>query len=190
MIHNISAVPRSLTIYLLALVTITFCGCGGIISGPTGYEKFKRDEDAFVKAIRDAGGKASKESKSMFGVHKTGWLIDLSGATVSDQLIAHMVDAAKLNSIFQLNLSDSTITNDQLAELDNGKALERTVELDLRNTGITDDGLDKLSNLCWISTLNLKGSSATKLGAKKLEDKKIANPDTPIPFKKQINTQT
>ena len=126
----------------------------------------------------------------MFGVTKAGWIIDLSKVTISDRLINRLIKTAQTEPIFRIDLNHSKITDDQLIKLDTGKALEKTVELDLSNTAITDKGLDRLSHLSWISTLNLKGSGATKEAAKRLEEKKISNPDTPVQFKTAIQIQT
>ncbi|HIE99453.1 MAG TPA: hypothetical protein EYG03_10460 [Planctomycetes bacterium] len=160
-------------------------GCGGSYSGTSDYEKFKQQEQGFSVDIEAAGGTATREGKSMYGIERSGWLVDLSGAEINDALITSLTDVAQKDAVFQLNLSNSKITDDQLAKLDAGKVFQKMVELNLSNTAITDAGLDKLSNFHCITDLNLKGSKATKAGATRLGKKQIANPDTPPPFKKQ-----
>ena len=60
--------------------------------------------------------------------------------------------------------------------------------LDLSNTGITDAGLDKCQNVHVLTELRLKGSKATKAGAKRLGDRKIAHKSTPKMFQQQPKT--
>lgn len=166
-----------------AILTTSF-GCG-IMSGPSEYEKYKQKEKNFADLIASAGGKAKKEGKSMFGFSMTGWMIDLSGAKITDRLLDRIIEVAQHDPIFELNLSKTQITDAQLAKLDAGKVLQKTVVLNLSETPITDAGLDKLSNFYCIMKLNLKGTAATKEGAARMGEKKIANPQTPAPFKKQ-----
>lgn len=161
-------------------------GCGSFFSaGPSEYEKYKKTEQSFSEMIAAAGGKATKENKAMLGFKMTGWLIELPGADISDKMIDQIIEKGQADPILQLNLSKSKITDDQLVRLDAAKVLERTVNLDLSDTAITDAGLDRLQRAYAVMFLNLKGSAATKAGAKRLGDKKIANPQIPAPFRKQ-----
>jgi hypothetical protein len=141
----------------------------------------------FVETIQSLGGTAEYGEKSMHGFKMNGWLIQLPGADISDDLIAKMIEHTRDQAVFQLNFSGSKITDAQLAALDVGKVLQKTVELDLSNTAITDAGLDKLQNFYCITELKLKGSSATKAAATRMGERKIASPITPAPFKKQPN---
>ena len=174
-------VSRTLVFVLSAMV---LTGCGGY-TGPSDYELYKQKQTGFEGVISSAGGTAKKEGKSLHGFTMTGWMINLSGGKVTDKLISQIVEVAQHDPVFELNLSKTAITDAQLAKLDIGKVLQKTVILDLSDTAITDAGLDKLSNFYCISSLNLKGSAATKAGAKRMGDKKIASPITPAPFKKQ-----
>ena len=175
---------RFLTFSLFGGVSIFLSGCGAY-SGPSEYERFKQKQDGFSGVIAAVGGTAKKEGKTMHGFQMTGWLIDLTDAEISDKLIGQIIEAGQSDAVFQLNFSNSDITDDQLAKLDAGKVLQKTVDLNLSHTAITDAGLDRLSNFYCLSVLNLKGTAATKEGAKRLGDKKIANPETPLPFRKQ-----
>jgi len=121
----------------------------------------------------------------MHGFKMVGWMIDLSGAELTDKLISQIIEVAQNEAIFDLNLSNTSITDDQLAELDAGSVLQKTVNLNLAQTSITDAGLDSLSNFYCLTSLNLKGSKATQEAAKRMGEKKIANPQTPAPFKVQ-----
>lgn len=163
---------------------ILLSGCNSY-SGPSEYRQLQQKLEGFSAKIEAAGGKAIKEGKAMHGFQMEGWLIDLSNAKINDELIDHIIVVGKTDPVFQLNLSKSNITNEQLAKLDAGNVMQKMVALDLSNTGINDAGLDKLSNFYCLTDLNLKGSSATAAGAKRMGSKQIANSNTPAPFKKQ-----
>jgi len=177
-------VVRSMPALQFTGLLILLTGCGGY-SGPSEYQQLKQKLDGFSGVIAAAGGTASKEGKTMYGFQAAGWLIDLTDAKITDELIAAITDVGQSDPVFQLNMSNSKITDDQLAKLDTGKALQKTVDLNLSNTAITDAGLDKLSNFYCITELNLKGSAATAAGAKRMGNKQISNSNTPAPFKKQ-----
>jgi len=121
----------------------------------------------------------------MFGFEMSGWMVDLSGAEISEELMAEFLNVGAKDPVFSLNLSESKITDDQLVKLGQGKVLQKTVELDLNDTAISDTGLDGLSNFHCITDLKLKGSTATKAAATRLGKKQMSHPDTPAPFKKQ-----
>lgn len=177
--------PWAMIVLPVTCVLLSLSGCGGSYSGKSDYERKKEKEQGFGGLIEAAGGTATKEGRRMYGFELTGWLIDLSGAEITDELITSITEVAQKDAVFQLVLSKSKITDGQLAQLDAGKVLQKTVELNLSDTAITDAGLDKLSNFNCITTLNLKGSKATKAGATRLGKKQIASPDTPRPFRKQ-----
>jgi hypothetical protein len=182
----VSARPRiRLGMLILSCgASLLLSGCGGY-NGPSEYEKLKKKESGFANIIAAAGGTATKEGKAMYGMQMTGWLIDLTKADISDQVISQIIEVAQNDPVFLLKFSGTNITDDQLAELDDALVMQKTFELDLSDTGITDAGLDRVSNVHCLSKLNLKGSSATAEGAKRLGDRKIASPQTPGPFKKQ-----
>ncbi|HUP78867.1 MAG TPA: hypothetical protein VM260_09950 [Pirellula sp.] len=162
---------------------LLFSGCG--YTGPSEYQQLKQKLDGFSEVVKAAGGNATKEGKSLHGFQMAGWLIDLSNAKITDELIDHIIVIGKTDPVFQLNLSNTKITNDQLAKLDAGNVLQKTVDLNLSNTPINDAGLDKLSNFYCVTDLNLTGSAATAAGAKRMGSKQISNANTPAPFKKQ-----
>lgn len=186
---NTKTALRRLLIHGPLFLAMIVSGCGLSGGGKSEFEKYQQKENGFIQAVSAAGGKAAKETHTMFGVSKMGWVIDLSGAQITDALIAQIIEAAKFDPIFGMNFSNSKLTNAQLAKLDAGKALERTVQLDLSETAITSEGLDRLSDLLWISVLNLKGSKVTKESGEKLGERKMANPNTPPVFKTQVEIQ-
>ena len=169
--------------YTGILILLLLSGCGGY--GPSEYQQLKQKLDGFSDVIKAAGGKATKEGKSLHGFQMAGWLIDLTNAKITDELIDHIIVIGKSDPVFQLNLSNSNITNEQLAKLDAGNVLQKTIDLNLSNTPINDAGLDKLSNFYCVTDLNLTGSAATAVGAKRMGSKQISNSNTPAPFKKQ-----
>lgn len=182
--HRDGLLPlRSLVILIFGFVVSGVVGCG-MMNGPSEYEKFMQKRKSFEQIVADAGGKATKEGREMFGFKAVGWFIDLSGVKITDKLIAQIVEIGGAEGVFVLDLSKSEITDAQLKKLDEGKVLVKTVDLNLADTQITDAGLDQLSEYYCVMKLNLKGSKATKQGAKRLSDKKIANQHTPAPFKK------
>ncbi len=133
--------------------------------------------------IAAAGGTAKKEGGSMNGFQMTGWQIDLGGGQVTDEIIDAIIEVGQFDPVFLLNFS-GTITDERLAKLDANGILQKTIDLNL-SASISDAGLDRLSNYYCITKLNLKGSKATRAGAKRLGDRMIANPITTMPFKKQ-----
>lgn len=159
-------------------------GCGSSY-GKSEYQKFKESNQVFSDFVAKAGGKAVKEGKTMHGFQMTGWLIDLTGVKITEELIAQIVEVGSVDPVFQLNLSKSNITDEQLVELDAGKVLQKTFDLDLSDTSITDAGLDQLLDIHCLGTLNLKGTKATKDGATRLGQRKIDSPHTPQPFRTQ-----
>ena len=175
---------RSISVLMFIGIVAHLAGCNRY-SGPSAYQRLKQQQQSFIDQIAAAGGKASKEGKAMFGFQLSGWLIDLSNAELTDEMIDSLVALSQEDPVFQLNLSNTNITDEQLAKLDAGKVLQKTVDLNLSNTAITDAGLDQLSNLHCLMDLNLKGTAATSAGAKRLGDRKIAHESTPAPFKKQ-----
>lgn len=174
--------PKQLPLKGLCLLVLC-CGCGGY--GESEYEQVKRRENDFADKVLMAGGSATLEGKAMFGMTGKGWLIDLSGGIISDELIEAMIAAREKDPIFQLDLRGSTITDDQLVRLDQGKVLQQTIKLDLSETAITDAGLDRLQNHYIIAELNIKDSQITEDAARRLGERQINNPQTPGPFKKQ-----
>ena len=161
-------------------------GCGGY--GPSEYEQYKQKLQGFSEAVAAAGGSASKEGKTMHGFQMTGWLIDLSGAEITDDLIDQIIFVGKEDPVFQLNLSKSKITDEQLGKLDAGTVFTKVYDLDLSDTAITDAGLDKIQHVHILSELKLKRSGATAAGVKRLSERKIASPQTPQQFKQPPKT--
>lgn len=159
-------------------------GCSGAFSGKSQYEQMKEKERAFSDMIKEAGGSASNEGREMHGVQATGWFIDLSGATITDDLLDAMAqEVAAGNPVFELNLSNSTLTDDQLARLDADKVLQKVFNLNLSGTAVTDAGLDRLANHYVIHDLNVAGTQISDAAIKRLGDRQLAAEATPKPFR-------
>lgn len=168
----------------IVMLAILSAGCSGI-SSTSEYEQVKQVEASFADRIAAAGGTARKEGRSLVigKVEGTGWFIDLSGDTITDDLIDAIITAYQSNPVFELNLRGSTITNEQLAKLDAGKVLQKVFILDLCDTAITDGGLDKCENVHCLQELRLTGSKATLDGAKRLGERKVKHASTPKMFR-------
>jgi hypothetical protein len=181
---HLSAFAQRLPALALICAVVTVCGCNSY-SATSEREALKQKEAGFSGAVSVAGGSAKKEGRKRFGIEMTGWMVDLSGAEISDELMDELLKVGAKDPVFSLNLSKSKITNEQLVKLGKGKVLQKTFELDLSDTAISDTGLDGLSNFYCLSDLKLKGSKATKAAATRLGKKQMSHPDTPAPLKKQ-----
>ena len=189
MLGFVTAVQRvfvsSLFFWLAGLPLVLLMGCGAFSSGKSEVQKFADHQQALGQTIVAAGGKAELREQSMAGFTVYGWSIDLKGAKVTDALLDRIIEMAVVHPILELNLCKTAITDNQLGKLDKGRIFVKLVNLDLSDTKITDAGLDQINSVVALTNLNLKGSSATKEGAERLGNRKIANPQTPPPFKKQ-----
>jgi hypothetical protein len=171
---------------LFAGVGVSLSGCGVFGSGKSDYEKFQETVAGIGDAIVDAGGAAVKEEKTILGFKVQGWTIDLSNGQVTDAVITKIIEASRSAPVLELSFANTELNDDQLAKLDAASVLVKTYKLDLSNTQITDKGLMRVKNAICLSVLNLKGTSATRDGAKRLADRKNANPLTPAPLKGQL----
>jgi len=168
------------------MLGLVISGClGG--SSTSEFEQLQQVEQGFADEVAAAGGTAKKEGRSLVQgkFEGAGWFIDLSGDTISDDLVDTIIAARVSDPVFDLNLSGSTITDEQLAKFDAGKVLQQVFILNLSDTGITDAGLDKCENVHTLSEFNIRGSKITKEGAQRLGERKIKHASTPGPFKKQ-----
>ncbi|MGE0374646.1 MAG: hypothetical protein AB7I48_02450 [Planctomycetaceae bacterium] len=174
---------RTLVGFSLVSVPLLLGGCSGAFSGKSDYEKMKDREKSFTDLIAAAGGTARIEGHERHGIQATGWFMDLSGATITDELLTALAEAAQAEPVFNLNLSKSTITDDQLARLDTDKILQKVFILNLSDTAITDAGLDRLANHYVISELNVAGTQVTDAAIQRLGDRQLASEMTPKAFR-------
>jgi hypothetical protein len=172
---------------LLLMSALLALGCSAGTSGTGEYEQATQVDQGFAEQVAAAGGTAKKEGRVLVQgkIEGVGWFIDLSGDTISDDLIDAMIETRKLDKVFDLNLSGSTITDEQLAKLDAGNVLEYAYYLNLSNTGLTDAGLDKCTHVWILTELKVKGSKITQAGVDRLTERKLKDPMTPQFFKKK-----
>lgn len=176
---------RSLLVLLAGMQLTFLAGCGGMSGGKSNAEQFADRQKALGNSLAGPSGKTALGERSLEGFKQTGWTIDLSGGTVTDATIDKIIEASRSSPVLDLNLSGTAVTDEQLGKLDKAGVFVKTVDLDLSDTKITDAGLDKIETAAVVMNLNIKGSSATQEGAKRLGDRKMKNPSTPPPFKKQ-----
>jgi hypothetical protein len=151
-----------------ALVVAAALGCGGD-TGPSDYDKMVASKQGAADALAQAGAKVEQKQYAV----GTGWVVDLRGLTVTDEVLRRVKD---LGSIAELNLSRSTVTDDQLGlvkELGLHVLLNR---LDLSHTGVTDAGLDRLDGFIFLANLDLTGTKVTRAAADRLKQRVAADP--------------
>ncbi|MEO2036130.1 MAG: hypothetical protein ABGZ35_28995 [Planctomycetaceae bacterium] len=168
--------------HVAAVIVLLPAGCG-FYDTKSGYEQMKEENQSFSDLVEAAGGSAERRPITVPGFQNVGWIVDLSGAEITEDLIEKMLEYNKRDPFLQLNLSDSTITDEQLAQLDAGDVLQKVYTLDLKNTGITDAGLDGISNFYVIHELWLKGTQVTLEAVERLGDKQLAQKYTPKPLR-------
>jgi len=160
-------------------VLLLLSGCSSFWDDTSDFERDRATAGSFSDVIAASGGSAELKGQNFLGFQDAGWNIDLSGATITDELITVIIEAYAKDPVFKLALGKSTITDGQLEKLDEAKVLQKVFVMDLSDTGISDAGLDKLDNMHCLTDLNLLGSKATADGGKRLGARKIASPDTP-----------
>ena len=155
---------------LVALATaISLPGCGG--SGESEVDRQKRVQGQAVGSLSAAGAKTTQKKYPQ----GDAWAVDLSGATVSEAVIA---DLKRLGRITELDLSKSTITDVELPALNEPSVCGLILKLNLSQTAVSDAGLEKLTNLILLQELNLKGTKVTPAGVERF--RKARQADTKI----------
>ena len=157
------------------LPALLLAGCINSGSAPSLQDVQKQQSDA-VAAIKAKG----KIEEKTYPVGK-GWVVGLSGATITDDDVEHL---RSIDRLAELDLSRSTVTDDQLVQLvaaeANGQRKAATLhKLDLSGTGVSDAVLEELSGLKLLAELKLKGTKVTDAGVKNFELRKKVNP---LPF--------
>jgi hypothetical protein len=154
----------------LATAVLPWTGCSSY-SGPSEYEQRMSDKEQFVKMVAGLGGHAEEKHFQQTGVDRNAWVIDLHGATISEELVQALIQRVKTDYVAELNLSGSTLTDDQLAHLDAGQIGISLVKLDLSKTGITDRGLDQVNGMTLMMELKLAGSGVTRAAADRFKER-------------------
>jgi hypothetical protein len=174
----------SQTLSVLACLALLTGGCSRY-PAVSDYEKIRRGQDDFAEFVKSAGGTAELKGHLLGNLQDHGWTVDLTGVTITDELVDRMIEACQEDPVFIMKLGRSTITDEQLDRLDEGKVLQKVFILDLSETPVTDAGLDQLNKVFAITELNLKGTKVTAGAARRLGERKIASPQTPAFLKKQ-----
>ena len=139
------------------LLLVVLAGCGGRNDGPSDYERsVKKKEDA-AEAIRGLGGKTTMKAYPL----GKAWVVVLKGVALSDGVLD---DLKKMGHIAELDLSKATLSDELVARLNEVEIGSVLFKLDLSYTGVTDAGLDKLDNLLFLGDLNLTGTKVTSAG--------------------------
>ncbi len=166
---------RTLVCSLLLIAT----GCSNY-SGPSEYEQKKQAKQSFMDEVAAQGGNAEQKKFSKYGKSGQAWSIDLSGATISDDLIESMTT---LGPIAELDLSKSSITDEQLIRFDELELGRLVLKLDLSNTVISDAALAELDNFYVLEHLILKDTKATPQGVERFKKAQQSNSKVLQPFK-------
>lgn len=167
--------PCAIMYSLLLIAT----GCSSY-SGPSEYEQKKRAKQSFTDEVAAQGGKAEQKQFSKYGKSGQAWSINLSGATISDDMIESMTT---LGHIAELDLSKSSITDEQLIRFEELGLGRLVLKLDLSNTAISDAALAELDNFYVLEHLLLKGSQVTPQGVERFKQAQQSNAKVLQPFK-------
>lgn len=154
-------------------------GCSGY-SGLSDFEKQKAAKQNFINEVAELRGLAEEKFFAVHGKSGMAWVIDISGATVSDGLIENM---STLGYIAEMNLSESTITDEQLLRMDELKVGRVVMNLNLSGTTISDASLTKLKNFYCVGKLNVKETNVTPGGVEQFRKNQQSNPQVPPPFR-------
>jgi hypothetical protein len=163
---------RAAQIWLVSGCVLLASGCGWFSSSdPDSYQSVKEQRVRFTDLVTNAGGSTEEKRYPQFGMAETAWVIDLGGATVSDELIDDLIGRMKREYISELDFSGSTLTEDQLIKLDEADIGRTLIRLNLSDTGITDSGIDQIDSMKFLVSLNLSGTEVSKAAADRLEER-------------------
>ena len=136
------------------LLCIAMAGCGGYgPESPGSYQQVAKAREDAEAGLKGAGAKMELKN---YGIGKA-WIIDLSGATITDETIDQIV---KLPYLSELNVSGTQITDEQLQRVFTDKGFF-ILKLNVSKTPITDAGIEGVKNLRHLSELDVSGSQVT-----------------------------
>jgi hypothetical protein len=162
-------------VVLVSLAT----GCGGGNGGMSDYERHHQEKMSLTDSLKAQG--ARKVEIHSYPPYGEAYIVDLSGAKITDELMENLKQLEKLS---ELNLSRSTLTDADLAKLNAASLLGYTMKLDLSHTAVTSAGLDGLTNtLAGLTDLNLAGTKDTQAGAERLKKRRSADKNIPAQFR-------
>jgi hypothetical protein len=160
---------EALTSILLLCVAITGCGGYGPESDGSYQQVAKAREDA-ESGLKAAGAKMEMKN---YGIGQA-WIIDLSGATITDEIIDHIVHLPYLS---ELNVSGTEITDEQLLRVFTEKGFF-ILKLNVSKTPITDTGIAGVKDLRHLQELDVSGSQVTAQRIEAILKEREASADT------------
>lgn len=139
---------------IVVLTLMTGAGCGGYGPGSDGslQQVAQAREDA-ESGLKTAGAKMELKN---YGIGKA-WIIDLSGATITDEVID---DIVRLPYLSELNVSGTQITDEQLQRVMTEKGYF-LLRLNVSKTPVTDTGIAGVKELRHLKELDVSGSQVT-----------------------------
>lgn len=152
--------------FLIALTGCLTSGCLNSGSAP-GLKQLQEAEANAIKAIENKNGKVEKKDFPP----GPGYAVTLNNIEISDDDILHL---HAIDGLAELDLSGSTISDELLAHLvaldqDGACPVPFLYKLNLSDTNITDAGLRELVVLKFLAELNVAGTNVTDAGVKELE---------------------
>jgi hypothetical protein len=157
------------------LAALVLSGCQK--DGPSDFERMRQAQDNAADSLKGQGAKV----KQMDYPQGRAWSVNLSGATISDNLLR---EVKQLGKITELDLSKSTVTDDHLGLINDLGLSTLLLKLDLSQTAVTDAGFEKLVNLALLSDLNLVGTKVTPAAVERFKQNRLTDPKVPAMFKK------
>lgn len=148
------------TLRILCLVVLTMPSCGKKDTYGTYEEQQKRQQNA-VEALRARGGKLEEKHYQFTRGQGNAWVIDLKGIEVSGEVFDQLSQLGKIGHISELNLSHTNVGDADMGRLNEPSVATFLLKLDLSHTAVSDAGLDQLTNLLFLTELNLTGTKVT-----------------------------
>jgi len=167
---------RSAQVWLVVGCVLLTAGCGWFSSSdPDSLQSYMARKQAFTGIITSAGGSVEQKTHTLSHMPHTSWEINLSSATISDEILDALIRKIESDYVTELDFSGSTLTDDQLIKLEAANIGRILLRLDLSNTGITDRGIDQLKSIKFLQSLNLSGTQVTTETVNSLSDRVMAS---------------
>lgn len=168
---QIRSLARRDALLLTPLLFMTIAGCGGYGPDSPGslqaVTKARQDAESGLKA---AGAKMEMKD---YGIGKA-WIIDLSGVTMTDEVIDQIVQLPYLS---ELNVSGTEITDEQLQRVFSEKGYF-LLKLNVSKTAITDTGIAGVVDLRHLEELDVTGSQVSVARIEAILKERESNVDT------------
>jgi hypothetical protein len=152
---------------LAALVALS--GCGSSDRGLSDNDRRMLAIQGGADALRNQGAKIQEKHYPV----GTGWVVDLRGLTVNDELLRQV---KQLGNVAELDLGNTGVTDDHLKLMHEIGLHVLLARLDLSNTAVTDAGLDHLDGCIFLMELNLSGTKVTPAAVQRFNLNRQADP--------------